>query len=133
LLAQVLCEEDEYRKGKAHLSLAKRLIRRSGSSMLQYMALIKEAQFSWQNGEEATGLDSLAQAMALGKKNGYTKLFPWWQPSIIAGLCARALQAGIEVDYVQEMIREHELVPAEPPRGVEDWPWPVKIYTLGRF
>lgn len=48
-------------------------------------------------------------------------------------LCANALDAGIEVEYVQDLIRKRNLIPEKPPLHLENWPWPLKIYTLGRF
>jgi DNA-binding SARP family transcriptional activator len=71
--------------------------------------------------------------MEVGRAFGYIDLFPWWQPSVMADLCAKALVSGIEVDYVQGLIRKHHLVPAEPPLTVGNWPWPLRINTLGRF
>ena len=48
-------------------------------------------------------------------------------------LCAKALEAGIEVDYVRNLIRKLKLIPDEESMEIESWPWPVKIYLLGRF
>jgi len=33
----------------------------------------------------------------------------------------------------RRLIHERKLVPEEPPIEVETWPWPVKVFTLGRF
>lgn len=52
---------------------------------------------------------------------------------LMARLCAKALDAGIEVEYVQELIRRRCLVPDNQYIYSEKWPWPLKIYTLGRF
>jgi DNA-binding SARP family transcriptional activator len=57
----------------------------------------------------------------------------WWQPSVMAILCARALEAGIEVEYVQDLIRKRNLIVEKPLFHLENWPWHLKIYTLGRF
>ena len=38
---------------------------------------------------------------------------------------------GIEVDCVRAMIRGYHVMPESP--EIENWPWPIKIYTLGRF
>jgi len=48
-------------------------------------------------------------------------------------LCAKALEAGIEVDYVQELIKCLKLVPDPSSPEIETWPYPLRIYTLGRF
>jgi two-component SAPR family response regulator len=50
---------------------------------------------------------------------------------MMSKLCAHALRQGIEVNYVKELIRHRGLTP--PDAETEDWPWPVKIYALGRF
>jgi predicted CxxxxCH...CXXCH cytochrome family protein len=51
----------------------------------------------------------------------------------MAGLCARALDAGIEQDYVRGLVKKRGLVPESPPVEAEAWPWTIKILTLGRF
>ena len=137
LMAQVLSEKGEHKKASAQLSSAEDLIRKSGSPLLEYMCLIKEAQFALGRGGEGKelkrGMEALRKSMQLGKAHGYINLFPWWQPSAMARLCVKALAAGIEVDYVQNLIRKHRLMPDEPPLDVESWPWPLKIHTLGKF
>jgi LuxR family maltose regulon positive regulatory protein len=52
-------------------------------------------------------------------------------PEMMVRLCAEALEAGIENDYVEALIRQHKLLPDGP--DTLHWPWPVRIYTLGRF
>jgi two-component SAPR family response regulator len=51
----------------------------------------------------------------------------------MADLCATALEAGIEVPYVQEMVRRCRIVPDRPLTHLSEWPWTIKIYTLGSF
>jgi len=51
----------------------------------------------------------------------------------MARLCVKALEAGIEVEYVQELIQKLNLIPDKPPFHLEIWPWPIQIFSLGRF
>jgi DNA-binding SARP family transcriptional activator len=44
-----------------------------------------------------------------------------------------ALGNDIETDYVQELVNRQGFVPVSSPIEIEHWPWPVKIYTFGRF
>jgi DNA-binding SARP family transcriptional activator len=135
LKGQVWYEEGEYPKARAQLAHAKKLSHKTRSRILDYMCLIREAQF-YLMGDDKTkqqGVKALRDAMELGRKHGYIDLFPWWQPSVIADLCAKAIDSGIEVDYAQDLIRKHRLAPAEPPLAVANWPWPLKINTLGKF
>jgi DNA-binding SARP family transcriptional activator len=136
LMAQLFHERGEDQSATAQLSSAKALIRRSGSRILEYMCLLKEAQFNLdeENKEtEGRGLEALRKAMELGRKESYLHLFPSWQPSAMTRLCLRALSEEIEIDYVQDLIRKHYLFPDVLPPDLENWPWPVKICTLGRF
>lgn len=48
-------------------------------------------------------------------------------------ICAKALEAGIEENSVLESIKLWRLTPPEEEITDEQWPWPVCVYTLGRF
>ena len=48
-----------------------------------------------------------------------------------AELCARALEHGIEPDYVRELVRNQKLSP--PASACETWPYSVHIRALGGF
>lgn len=135
LMGQVSFEEGNLQKAMTYLTEAKNLVRRSGSVSLEYMCLIREAQFGLKGEGEAKGqgLEALRKAMELGRRHRYTDLFPWWQPSMMAHLCARALAEGITVEYAQGLIRKHHLIPDEPPLEIEKWPWPLQVRTLGKF
>ncbi len=54
-----------------------------------------------------------------------------WPAQVLSHLCADALQANIEVDSVTQLIRQRNLHP-DGPQTVH-WPWPMRVYTLGRF
>jgi DNA-binding SARP family transcriptional activator len=48
-------------------------------------------------------------------------------------LCATALEHGIETAFVQRMIRAQGILPPNPAGPCPDWPWEIRITTLGRF
>lgn len=54
-----------------------------------------------------------------------------WFPLALAELLPLALERGIETEVVRTLIGECDLRPSHP--LLEAWPWPVRIYTLGRF
>jgi len=103
-----------------------------GNPFWNYVGLLAQAEFLLQRNREAA-LDRLREAMAIGNRKGYFHGFFFWRSQPMAELCAVALEAGIEVDYVRWLVRRRELVPESPPLHIQHWPWPVKIYTLGRF
>jgi DNA-binding SARP family transcriptional activator len=102
------------------------------SKLFQFHAHMLEAQFAYERNNPSDGLKALRKALLLGKGQKYLNCFVD-RPAVTAKLCTRALEAGIEVEYVQEIIRRRPLVPDEPPVHLENWPWVLKIYTLGRF
>jgi len=53
--------------------------------------------------------------------------FACWMPD----LCAEALRAGIECDYVHSLIREYRW--SAPSQDTDDWPWRVRVRVLGTF
>jgi LuxR family maltose regulon positive regulatory protein len=95
---------------------------------------LKSSSIAFTEGDEEAGLKYLRDAMSIGRENGYAAFdFVIWQQEELAYLCVKALEAGIEPDFVTEMIRKRKLVPETPALHVENWPWPLKIFTLGRF
>ncbi|MBL8269567.1 BTAD domain-containing putative transcriptional regulator [Steroidobacter sp.] len=52
------------------------------------------------------------------------------QPRVLSRLAAEALAARIETAYITHIIRKHSV---RPPPDATDWPWPLRIHTLGRF
>lgn len=106
-----------------------------GSSIVEFDALLLQAMMDLDGGDPANaerGLNALQRALALGREKGYLNTVVWY-PAAIASLCCHALEHHIEEWYVQNLIAKRGLVPASPPLHLEIWPWPVRIYTLGRF
>jgi LuxR family maltose regulon positive regulatory protein len=143
-LSNILCERKDYQQASQHLDEAGESAARSRSRILEFMHRLTKARIELEQGNDAAGLPALQGALSLGRCNNFVSTIFWWQPSVMAGLCARALQEGIEREYVQGLIRKHKLMPPDTspelkPQStssnlqLESWPWPVKIYTLGRF
>jgi LuxR family maltose regulon positive regulatory protein len=130
--AHVMHELGRHREAAEHLAHAFDFSRKIRGKNTEYGALLAEALFSLDQGKDEAGLNSLRKAFALGRERGY---FGTWgpPPSGMAKLCTQALEAGIEIEYVQELIRRLNVIPDQPPLHLENWPWPLKIFTLGRF
>jgi LuxR family maltose regulon positive regulatory protein len=92
---------------------------------------VTEAYLARHEGDVARCRRLLADAFALARRvNGLWRHGRMFR-QVLPTMCAEALSAGIEPDYVRSLIRRFELRP--PSQDDEAWPWPVKIYTLGRF
>jgi DNA-binding SARP family transcriptional activator len=116
-----------------HLAEGHTIARSAGSSMVEFACLLAKAKFAFDSGDDSSGLLLLEKALSLGRDNGYVNTLFIWIPSMMAELCQRALEAGIEVDYVLYLIRKRNLMPDPPPVDCEKWPWALRIFTLGRF
>ncbi len=141
-MAEILIEKEEYDSAREHLSQALKIGREIKSALVEYMCLLTEASMSLilskgERGKEKSGdwekqgIESLRKAMTLGREHGFVNTFGW-RPSVMSELCIKALEAGIEAEYVQSLIQKRNLVPEKPP-VIENWPWRLKIFTLGRF
>ena len=133
LMAQVLHEIKKYEQALTHLSVAGELIHRLRTSMFEVVYQLFSAQFAMDKGAEKDCLESLSKAMTLGKKQEFKTIVFIWRKPVMLRLCAKALEAGIEVDYVQDLIRKIKLVPDAQSLELESWPYPLKVYTFGRF
>jgi LuxR family transcriptional regulator, maltose regulon positive regulatory protein len=54
-----------------------------------------------------------------------------WFPKALEALIPVALEQNIETEMAGALVREYKLAPPSP--DIENWPWPVKVYALGRF
>jgi LuxR family maltose regulon positive regulatory protein len=106
--------------------------KRTANPFGQFRALALKAELSFDRGRDAHGLNMLRRALSLGSEGGYLSTFVE-VPFSTARLYARALEAGIEVPYVQWVIRKRRLILEDPPYQLENWPWALKVYALGSF
>lgn len=120
------------KKGAEHLVKARTIGISIGSKAVEYLCLFTEARIALERKQTARVREHLKEALALSRLSG-GMILGWWGPETMARLYAEALEADIEADYVQALIRRIGLTP--PSSGVvpEAWPVPVRIYTLGRF
>lgn len=103
-----------------------------GYTQLLLDAHLAEAKFAFDRGADADGAAFLRRGLALGRERG--GFVPYLcRPPVLSALCERALDLGIEVAYVQDLVARCGLALRAPRAEVESWPWPLKIYTLGRF
>jgi LuxR family transcriptional regulator, maltose regulon positive regulatory protein len=130
--AEVLHARGDERGARTHLDRGLAIAHDIQSSYIEFMARLTEAHLCFDGGQDVEGLQALTTALTLGRARGYVNSHVWI-PAVMARLCTRALEAGIEVEYVRGLVQNRGLVPESPPIEVEAWPWPIKILTLGRF
>jgi DNA-binding SARP family transcriptional activator len=98
----------------------------------QWLAAMIEANLAERLQDRPRCLSSLRRASQLCAENGfdYGPLL-YTCGNMMSRLLAIALTYDIASDQVIRIIRRHGLKP--PDQCNEYWPWPVKVFTLGRF
>lgn len=133
VLSHALHEAGNKEEADRELAAAQRAIMRTGSSYFEYLYGLTEAYFEFAREHKHAALEPLRKAMTLGRQKNFTTLLYFWRPVVMSRLCGKALEAGMEVGYVQSLIGKLNLVPDEQSTEIESWPWPLKIFALGRF
>jgi LuxR family maltose regulon positive regulatory protein len=132
LKAHLLHRLEKRREAAENLFQASCIARKMRSRLYEFFILLAEASFALGQGDESSCLTALQKALTMGREEGYFYTY-FDYPSEMARLCAKACEAGIEVAYVQDLIKRLNIIPEKLSLYLENWPWPLKIYTLGRF
>jgi DNA-binding SARP family transcriptional activator len=130
--ARALSECGEYDRAGDSLIKVHEIGKAMQNPYIEYLYLLAQARLILCQGQEVPGREILRQALAVAKRQGFLNHM-WFRHDQLAWLCAKALEHNIEVEFIHTLIRKRNLVPDTPSLHVEAWPWPVKLYTLGRF
>jgi ATP/maltotriose-dependent transcriptional regulator MalT/DNA-binding SARP family transcriptional activator len=89
-----------------------------------------QARQSSLRGDREATLRGLRESLALAR-DGNSRYYLRFSDYAMPPLFQLALEESIEVDLVRDIIRTFRLKP--PKNAPENWPWPVRIVTLGGF
>ena len=131
--AQVYYEGQEPRAAWLQFQQVYDTARRIQNHLLEFSALLPYAYIALDSGRRPrSGMRALKQALSVGKPRNYLS-FPLWRPEMLAKLCSVALEAGMETDYVSKLIDERSLQLDAYSSALLNWPWPLRVQTLGQF
>jgi ATP/maltotriose-dependent transcriptional regulator MalT/two-component SAPR family response regulator len=119
-------------QAREQLSQAQAKARAMRSPRLVFMGGVYAAHILFVQNQDERGLDELRTAFRFGAQHHYLSML-FMLPAVLADACARALAADIEPEFARTLIRTHRLSPAVSTGYIEQWPWPFRVYTLGRF
>ncbi len=131
-LAWALCAQGHTKEAKTVADEALELARRGGTHWVEWDCLLVQAYAAFRAGDDMLGHRKLEEVFGLGRSHGYFGA-PACPGYAITLLCIRALAAGIETAYARDLARIWGPSSERPPLELENWPWAVKVYTLGRF
>ena len=130
VVATAFIEAGKHEKALSLVHEARALSTRTAYNQYQALMLMVEAYSALCRPETADSHRLLRQALALSREANSAYFFRWmvvgFRPMLV-----EALKAGIESDYVRSLIKRFA-VAAESP-DIENWPWPIKVFALGRF
>lgn len=132
-LAQILCEQEKYDDAKDYLKIANTLNYKVRSTHFQYLLYFAEAWVHIKQGNEEEASKPLKRGVAIMRQFGQRSIMYFWRRDVLTRLFTKALNEQIGADYVRDLIRSFALQPVEVCLDSSAWPWPIKIYTLGRF
>ncbi len=131
-MADIAVERGDRTTAEAHLEQARPFVQAIQSALLSYCYFIVEAQAAYRFGDGQKGTALLRRAFAIGREHQIENFY-FWRPALMSSLCAKALDKGIEMDYARQLILKRKLTPPQNHPAPADWPFPVRIFTLGEF
>jgi DNA-binding SARP family transcriptional activator len=115
----------------AHLDEGLAVARQIGSPLLERRVQLWRAHCHLERGQAPDGDAALRDAVGDGADLTCVASSPWPDDALLARLAARALELELARPEIGNWIRARGL---EAPAPHSDaWPWPVRVYTLGRF
>ncbi|VAW78158.1 Transcriptional activator of maltose regulon, MalT, partial [hydrothermal vent metagenome] len=132
MLAYAYIESSQFRLAEKHLDQVQRVadtIRTHAASWVYHMI---RSYLEFRRDNNPLMLTHLDKCFRLGREKDM-KASAIWPPVMISTLCGIALEHDIEPDYARRIIGIYRYAPQDSLCVGERWPWPVRIYTLGRF
>ena len=128
VLGWTCAEAKDYESAMRVVEEARRLAREANLNVLDAQFDQIEAIIAVEQGADVQ--DLLRRLFSSASRYG-TGLPLRFFPTVAPRLCALALKSDIEVPYVRALIRCWGWRCED--ATAEEWPWPVRVYTLGRF
>ena len=134
LQSQICLELGEPRQSADLLAAVRNIPQLHNSKVVHFLADLASADCAYTQNQTARANLYCQAAFSACRKVGGIIWVPFGLSNRRLGaVCAHALEAGIEEDMVVEMIRLWHLQPPDAETVCERWPWPVRIFVLGRF
>jgi DNA-binding SARP family transcriptional activator len=132
-LAGVLILSQKYTEALHYISAAQRQADKFKSPILAYQADLFKAYLLLCQNRKKQGLRYLRQALSFGRRHGFIRFIWWWNRELLTDICRLALENGIEVDFIRQVIRSYRLQPPASRPAMDGWFWQVEVETLGPF
>jgi ATP/maltotriose-dependent transcriptional regulator MalT/DNA-binding SARP family transcriptional activator len=131
LFASVFADAGQAGRALEIIAQSRKLSRGSYLEAMDGQLLLEEAYIAHVQGDAVAAHAALTQGLALAAADRTRAAYAHRVVTRKPMLLVIALQAGIEVGFVRQLIRRWRVEP--PSQELPQWPWPVRIRTLGGF
>jgi DNA-binding SARP family transcriptional activator len=129
-VASAYAESQQYEDAASCIAQARELSSGTCYACYESLLLLEEAYIAHLQGNCPDADTLLAGALARARSDG-TASYLRWMVRGMPLLLARALERGIEREYVHCLLRQWGVKPAD--QALDEWPWPIRIDVLGTF
>jgi len=98
----------------------------------EYRTNILEAWIGYRQGDLEQAKSKLRLAYDYAEKTGYVA-GSWWLKEMNTELADFALRHDIQIEYTRKLIQLYNLEPLSKDDIPDNWPFKIKIFSLGRF
>lgn len=131
-LAQIYFEKERVKEAQQELDVIRKQSQTAEFHWLLYHVDLTAAYFSLAKKTQETSYRYLRKALHMASQRGFG-LPLWYRPRVMNQLYSTALEQDIEPAYVRKRIKQCAMLPDLSFSPPDSWPWPIKVYTLGRF
>lgn len=120
------------RQALLYMERGRKIGRELANALIEFAYQLFSACIAFDIGKEENAREHLENGMRIGRQRGYLH-FMFFPARTVSLLCLRAIESGVETAYVRTLIDHNKFTPDPSWAHAESWPWPIRIYTLGRF
>ncbi len=132
MLAYAYIETGQFKLAEKHLERVRNVAEEIKTCAASWVYHMIYSYLTFKQENKPLMLKHLETCFRLGREKDM-KASAIWPPTMISTLCSIALEHDIEPDYARGLIGIYHYTPQDSLHKSEHWPYPVKIYTLGRF
>jgi pentatricopeptide repeat protein len=130
LTAHVLAQLGRFDDALDAASEAKALVEGSVIHNMAAEPLFVEAWIAARRGDSIRAIALVRSAFEASRQTRYAFWFRF-MPDVLPQACELALSAAVDIPFVTSVVKRYEIPPPRP--YARDWPWPLRISTLGQF
>jgi DNA-binding SARP family transcriptional activator len=130
-LAHVFSSTGDYDRALVLIAEVRRLIAGTGYESYEALLRLEESCVALHRGDRELCHQLLGECLKLARAERGQALMLRWIGAALPEMLAEALQAGIEPEYVQDLVAQWRV--QAPARASHAWPWPLCVETFGRF